>query len=292
MEITFLMIIMICCGTGQSFFCKLFTDSYKGEKNFSSVVFTAIFGISIGLCTLVIGGFQLEASLYTWTFALINACILFLYNTALVKGSQLGPYSLLMICLLFGGIILPAISGTIFFDERITTTQGCAILVMLLSFVVMNCKRMNLKTVPKIYYVWCGILFLTNGLFGSFMNAQQKLMRATEREQMITISYVSCAIIAFTYHVIIRKKKTIVDYKIGKKTALFAIISCLSAAVAVNLIMYLISQLEATIVFTISNGAVLSLSVICSCIFLKEQLSKNQMIGICLSVIGIVMFSL
>jgi len=292
MEVVLLMIVMVIAGVGQSFFCKLFTDSYVGDKELSSVVFTSIFGVFIGFCTWIIGGFQIEASFATWVLGLITACILFLFNKAMIRANQLGPFSLLMLCVLFGGIILPALSGTLLYDEKMTTLQVCAILLMLVSFVIINYKGINLKKVPKVYYIWCGTLFMTNGLFGSFMNAQQKIMQATEREQMITITYITCAIMAVTYHFMIRRKKIIVDYKMGKNAIIFALISCLSAAISINLIMYLITKLASTIVFTISNGGVLSLSVICACVFLKEHLSKNQIVGICLSVIGIIMFSI
>lgn len=292
MEITILMLIMVVCGVAQSFFCKLFSDNYKGKKEYSAIVFTTLFGVSIGLFTWIVGGFPIEISPYTWMLGLVTACVLFLYNIALVNASQLGPYSLTMLCLLFGGIMIPAFSGMLFFDEKISMIQLGAMILMLISFVVINGKGITLKNVPKKYYFWCGCLFMANGLFGSFMNAQQVLMKATEREQMITVTYITCAIMAFVYHLIIRRKNIMDDYKMGKMASVYAMISCISATVAVNFIMYILTKVPSTILFTISNGAVLSLSVLCSFLFLKEQLSKNQVIGIVMSVIGIILFSI
>ena len=292
MEITVLMFILVICAVAQSFFCKLFGDNYKGRQEYSAIVFTTLFGLSVGVFTWLVGGFPTEISPYTWVFGLITACALFLYNIALVHASQLGPYSLTMLCLLFGGIMIPALSGLIFFNEKLSPIQLGAIVLMLISFVVINAKGITLKDVPKKYYVWCASLFMANGLHGSFMNAQQVLMDATEREQMIAVTYISCGIMAFVYHLLVRKKNVISDYEMDKKTSLYALISCVSATITINLVMYILSKIPSAVVFTISNGSVLSLSVLCSFLFLKEQLSKNQIIGIAMSVIGIILFCL
>lgn len=292
MQIVFLMSIMVCCYVAQSFFCKLFSDAYSGEKQFSPLVFSVIYGLFIGICTWAIGGFETYASAYTWIFGLLTAFMLFIYNTALVNASQLGPYSVTMVCMLFGGTILPVFVGIVFFNESVTSLQVAAIILMLASFITINYKGLSLKSVPKQYYFWCGALFLSNGLFASFMNAQQNLMHAQEREQMIAIAFISCAIIAFIYHFAIRKKKLLLDYHMGKKVIAYAICSCVAATIAVNLIMYVLSKLASSIVFTINNGAVLTLSALCSFVFFKEHPSKNQVVGMCLSVLGIILFSL
>ena len=44
--------------------------------------------------------------------------------------------------------------------------------------------------------------------------------------------------------------------------------------------------------YTIDNGGVLVMSAICSCIFFKEKLHLNQIIGIILATVSIVMISL
>lgn len=292
MQIAFLMFIMVCCYTAQSIFCKLFSDTYSGEKQFSPVVFSVIYGLFIGICTWAIGGFELFASPYTWIFGLLTAFMLFIYNTSLVNASQLGPYSFTMVCMLFGSTTIPMFVGIVFFNEPITSLQIGAIILMLLSFIVMNYKGLSLKSVPKQYFFWCAALFISNGLFGSFMNAQQILMHAQEREQMIGIAFISCAIIAFIYHLAIRKMKFILDYRMGKKAVVAALFSCLVATIAVNLIMYILSQLTSSIVFTINNGAILTLSILYSFVIFKERPSINQVVGMALSVCAIILFSL
>lgn len=292
MQIVFLMSIMTCCYVLQSLFCKFYSDAYKGEKKYSSAVFSVMFGSIIGLCTWGVGGFQITASYYTWVLGLITAIMLFLFNTSLVNASQLGPYSMVMVANLFGGTVIPVLVAVLFFDEKLTTLQLVAIILMLFSIIIMNYNGMTFKSVPKKYYFWCGVLFFANGIFCSLMNAQQMLMEAREREQMITIAYVSCAIMAFTYHLIIRKKKILLDYRIGKKAMLFALVSCLVATLAVNLIMIVLSQLASSIVFTVTNGGVLTISILCAYVFLKERPTKSQVLGMGISVFGIILFSI
>ena len=78
----------------------------------------------------------------------------------------------------------------------------------------------------------------------------------------------------------------------GKKAALFALGSCVVATLASNMLMYLLGLMNTSVLYTIDNGGVLVMSAICSCVFFKEKLHWNQILGIALAAISIVMISL
>jgi multidrug transporter EmrE-like cation transporter len=73
------------------------------------------------------------------------------------------------------------------------------------------------------------------------------------------------------------------------RTLCFAIVC---ATIAVHLVLYVLTLVDATVLYTIDNGGVLVLSVLYSRILFKEKLSAAQVVGIALAAISIVMLSL
>ena len=286
-----LLVLLILLYVFQSFFCKLYTTACRAEKT-GTPVFNALFGGVIGLVTLVIYGFRFHPSAITWVFGIANAAILFLYNTALIGASKRGSYAFLNICMLFGGILVPLFislaSGASF-----TLKQIIAIAIMLLSFVVINSKGISLKGSQGAYFLYCGLLFITNGLFGAVMDGQQLKLDGAERGEMIVISYLGTAVLSILYILVTQRKEFLPSFKVGGKALLFGLGSGAVAVAAVNLMMYLLSLIQpATILFTIDNGGVLVGSAVFAAVFLKEKIAPHQGIGYVLSLVSIIMLSL
>jgi len=286
-----LLLVLVLLYTFQSFFCKLYTTACKVEKS-ATPVFNALFGGVIGLVTLAIYGFQFHPSALTWIFGLVNAVLLFLYNTALIGASKRGSYAFLNLCMLFGGILVPLfvslISGASF-----TLLQLIGILVMLLSFVIINAKGISLKGSQGAYYLFCILLFLSNGFFGVVMDAQQLAMKGSERGEMIVISYLGTTVLSLLYILVTQRKEFLPSFKVGAKALCFGLGSGAVAVAAVNLLMFLLNRIQpATILYTIDNGGVLVASAVFAAVFLKEKIAAHQAAGYVLSLLSIVLLSL
>ena len=286
-----LLVLLILLYVFQSFFCKLYTTVCKVTKT-ATPVFNAIFGGVIGLVTLVTYGFQFKPSPLTWLFALANAVILFIYNTSLIGAAKRGSYAFLNICMLFGGILVPMFIS-LATGVSFTLKQLIAIAIMLISFVVINSKGISLKGSQGAYFLYCGLLFLTNGLYGAVMDGQQLKMNGAERGEMIIISYLGTTLLSLLYILVTQRKEFIPSFKIGWKALFFALGSGAVAVAAVNLLMYLLSQIQpATLLYTMDNGGLLILAALFAAVFLKEKIRLHQAIGYTLSLISIIMLSL
>ena len=78
----------------------------------------------------------------------------------------------------------------------------------------------------------------------------------------------------------------------GKKSALFLIITCLSATAAANLLLYILTLMESSILYTIDSGAVLVLSIIYSLVLFKEKPTWEQVVGMVIAVASIVLINI
>lgn len=286
-----LLLILVLLYTFQSFFCKLYTTACKVEKT-ATPVFNALFGGVIGLVTLGIYGFRFQPSAVTWIFGLVNAVLLFVYNSALIGASKRGSYAFLNICMLFGGILVPMFVSLIQWGDTFSLMQILAILLMLAAFVVINCKGISFKGSQGMYYLFCVLLFLSNGAFGAVMDGQQRMLAGEERGEMIAISYVGTAVLSLLYIAVLEKKEFVPSFKVGTKALLFGLGSGAVAVAAVNLMMYLLTKIPSTILYTIDNGGVMVASALFAAIFLKEKIEKQQALGYVLALVSIVMLSL
>lgn len=292
MVIAFLIAFMILCYTFQSLFEKYFAMHYDGDSSTASLVFTVIYGVFIAVATLAADGFSFSPSPLTVGFALLNALILLIYHLTQIGASMRGSYAILNLCMLFGGIIIPMIASMITLKQRLTGLQIAAVVVMFGAFLLLNIQGATLTGTKPGYWLCCILLALSNGLYGALNSLQSGLMEGAERTEMIALSYFGSAVLAFVAMLFMRRKKTFSDFKMKPKAILFALGCCVAATVAVNLVMYLLSQVNTTVLNTLDNGGVMVTSSLCAFFLFGERPTKIQLCGLGCALCSIVMLSL
>lgn len=285
-------IFMVFCYSFQSLFCKIFSQKYKGVQAVSSLVFTVIIGSFIALSSFFAGGFVFNPTSFTILCGILNALSYVLYNTSLIKATSYGPYAFSMIAMLFGGIILPVLYSAAFLGEGLNLFHILAIVIMLASFVIMNLKGLSLQGVTIKYYIWCFLVFLSNGIFSTLIKVQQTALLGKERVEMIIITYAVAAILAFVMLLFIRRKNAIKDFKTGRSALLFVLACGIFSSMAANISFYMASRLPAAVFFTIDSGGILVLSAIYAVLIFKEKLNRYQIIGIIMSLLSIFMLTI
>ena len=163
--------------------------------------------------------------------------------------------------------------------------------MMLISFVLMNLKGLTLKGSSGKFLLWCAALFLSNGLYGVLMNLQQRMMNGAERNEMIILTYLGMALL-YAAWAGIRDRKALKGFRMGKGPLTWLLLCCVSATAAAHLMLFLLTRVDASLLYTIDNGGVLVLSLLYSLILFKEKPSPVQMAGMALASASILMLSL
>ena len=115
-----------------------------------------------------------------------------------------------------------------------------AVLLMLVSLLLMNLRTISFKGASKSYYIWCIALFFANGLYGAINNLQTQVMDGAQRTEMLTILYLCSALAAAGMELFKGQGKQLAEgFKMGKKSAIYMVITCLSATAAANLLLYI-----------------------------------------------------
>ena len=287
-----LMVFIIVLYTLQSFFCKTFSQNYPGRSDLSSSVFTVVSGFVVAVTTFFFAGCRFSASLPTVLLSLACAVSLILYNTALIKASGTGPYSVLMVFGISGGIIVPAISSSLFGDVPSLIKIAC-ILVILVSVYLISRKGNETYVDKKVFFIACTVLALANGAYSSLLDIQQRMSGADEKEEMVAITYLFAASASAAMLLFKEKKNFLPAFKQTKKSAIYLVICSLIVASAINLLTLLISTgFDLTLLYTLENSSVYVLSVVLSCIIFKEKLSKLNVVGCVVLCVSLVLMSL
>ena len=284
-----LVALMILFFSFQSLFTRLYSANYAGpDASKATPVFSVVYGVFIAVASFVVGGMTFAPSWQTILLGLLNAGMLVLYNTSIIEAGNRGSYSFLMVASMFGGILVPMAIGQFFLGETpLTGLQITAVLMMLASLVLMNVRTISFKGASKSYYIWCLALFFANGLYGAINNLQTVVMDGAQRTEMLT------ALAAIGMEAFRGQGKQLVEgFKMGKKSAIYLIITCLSATAAANLLLYILTLMESSILYTIDSGAVLVLSIIYSLVLFKEKPTWEQVVGMVIAVASIVMINI
>lgn len=290
-----LMGFMILMYTLQSLLTRNYSDHYPGKPEMASPVFTIVSGLTVALVTVIIclfeGGFS--ATLPTVLLGIANAVTLLCYNTFLIRASQAGPYSILMIFLIAGGIILPTVEECI--SERSFPgwiTLLC-ILIILGSVYLVSSKKEETMKGSKTFFLLCTGLGIANGVYGMLLNVQQRMTGEIEKNEMIAITYLGAAILSMIVLAVGTKKEFVGTFKQTGKSLFYLLASAATVVTAIHLLTTLIGRMKdnITLLYTFDNASVLLLSVLCSAIFFKEKMSVKNIIGcitMCISLVVMV----
>ena len=298
-------ILLVLLYTMQSLFTKLYTDRYPGKADMASSVLTVVSGVSVAVITF----FFFEFCNFTFNgwcilIGVLNAVALYGYNYFIVKASQSGPYSILMMFSLAGGIIIPIIASLIMgWDEswntpfRIALNVVCIIAIISAVYIVSNRPDGGeKKSITPGFILSCFGLSVCNGVYGVFLTLQQQMEAAGgegNRGEMIITTFVFAALISFVIGLVKEKGTSFFSsFKQTKGSALFLVLTSIVFALAINLIVIIIPHFDTTILYTIDNSSVLIMSVLISWMFFKEKLTRLNVVGIVIMCAALVSMNL
>lgn len=287
-----LILCAITCSTFQTFFNKLYSGACRSDGRTAATVFSVLYGLVVGLIVLASGGFAFEAGRLTWVLGLINGAVLFAFNLGSVNAARRGPYALQSVMTLFGSVLIALLCSVFYWGETLRSTQLLGIALMLAAVLLLNSGGLKSGGVKKGYYFWVILLFFSNGIYGSIMDAQQRLCHQTQRNEMIVISFLCLALISLMYLPFCERRGILGAFRIGWRAWLLALVSCLGATGAVYLKMVLLARVSVSVLYTIQNGGIMVALAVLTALVLRERLSRSSVAGIVLAVLSIVLLGL
>ena len=273
-----LMGVVVLLYTAQSFLTRLFSAEYPGDPRHASPVFSTVSGATVVVVSLFMCSFHFVASPLTWLLGIFNGFALLLYNTTIIKASQTGPYSVLMVFSIAGGIIIPTITGAIAFGDTLTPLAIICILVVLVCVYLISDKGSHTEKKPG-FWLAVSLLAIGNGAFGSLLDVQQRLTAVEQKEEMVAITFGVCSICSLAMLLLKQKKNFPAVIRQSRRSLALLAVASLVVAGSIHILTIVIGMINLAVLYTFYNSAVLMLSVLCSYLFLGEKLSLKNIIG-------------
>ena len=291
-QLAFLALIIVLY-TFQNFFCKKFSLTYTGKPEDTTPVFTTVGGLVVVVVTFFFAGCKFSAQPVTIILGLINAAALYFYNDFLLKGSRCGPYSVLTVFAVFGGITMPAAVKWLGFSDKMTGPAMCFVIIIMVAVYLMSCKPKdeNTSAIDKIspkFLLFSIGMYVCNGSYASILTLQQELSGESEKEELIIVTF-GIGMIVSIVKLLLGGKRENNPFKMTLKAFVNLMIYALSTAFAINsLVIIMLLDINIGVLLAVQNAGVMLLSVIFSVIFFKEKMTKVNTLGSIIMAIGLV----
>ena len=291
-----LLAVMTVLFSWQSPCARKYTESYAGPRpGDASGVYSMLYGTVIALLTLAINGLRFAPRQSTVLLGLLCGLALIGYTTALVKASARGPYSFMMLCSLAGGLLVPMVYDMLFRGERLSAVQFFGVGLLIASAAVMNLQGLSFRggRPSRAYFLFCLLLFLSNGSYSQLMNLQQGITGGPERAEMIVVTYGFTALATLAVWLLCRPKDLPSAFRMGRRALFWALGACAICTSATNLLLYLLSVMpSATILYAIDSGGVLALSGFYALFIFHEKPTASQVVGLIMAVTSVVILNI
>jgi len=290
----FLLALLLLCSSAQSVFAKLYSEKTTGDKKAAPVVFNIYYSLIIAAGSFAIGGFSFNPSWKTLAFASIAAAATTVYNIAIVKAAQSGPYPIYMISALFGAILLPTAIGTAVFGDKLTLTVVAGAVVMLISIALLAGRKESGR-LKGVFIRSCVALIISNGAYGTAFVLQSRYVTtelANEDAEFVTFAFGLSAVASLVILFLTMKKDAVGSLRLNLPASIFTLASSGASCAAQRLYLAVLALLPTVIVMPVHNGGVLVIISLFSLLFFKEKLSRLQWIGVALAAVSIVLMNL
>ena len=224
----------------------------------------------------------------TLVCAFFYAVIVIGLQTVLISAMSVGTMSTTSIFVMYG-MIIPSISGPIFWKESVSALQIVGMLMMVISLWLIQDRTTGEKrTVAKKWLVLAVIAFLLSGMAGVMEKIHQSTVARGERFSFV---FVACGFILLFALVVmgITRKKKVASTKSANTLALLSGLVVGGYSI-INLT--LAGGLDSMIYYPMANGGAMLMTVLVSAIFLKETFNRVKITGVIMGLAGILCLSM
>ena len=268
---------------GLQFFFNQKYEAGMGNGRTASMWFILLSN-AVGLfILLIVNGFKMEFTPFTFIVALVAAVNMLLYNICSMKALGKINLSLYSLFSMLGGMLLPFIAGSLFFNEEFTLGKG-ACLVTILAALLLNVKRSENKG-GTIYYAGIFVFNGMSGVISKFFQAMpyEKTSEAAYSvwSSLLTVLFAGIMLLA------LNKDKSKPDIRAVCWSAGYGVLNKIG-----NLLLLIaLVHLPASVQYPMVTGGVIIISTLLS-YFTPKKPGIRELISVVLAFAGIMMLVL
>lgn len=271
---------LLSCGILRNDFCKR-EIAGNADLNAFNAVSSLLSAATLAVIALASGSLC-APSAYTLVLGVIFGIATALCAILHMKALENGPLSYTsVICSC--AMVIPALSGLVFFGEAVTPLQYAGIVLMVISFVCAVDKQNGEAGMSFKWMLLCLGSFMFSGSVGVMQKVHQSSPHRDELGIFLVIAFIASAAFSAILSGCYKKAGQQITVVTGAKVKKFTIVSIVCGvgiALCNQINMYLAGVMEAIIFYPVVNGAGMLLTTAAGLLFWKEKLSKKQWLGL------------
>ena len=223
---------------------------------------------------------------YAMVYSILLLSAQYCYTCALKKGN-VGICSTIYSL----GFIFPTLSGSLFWNERLTELNIIGILMVVPTIIVSgmpaskNGQQKNINT----YIIPLISAMLSSGGLGIMQKVQQNSHYPEQKNFFVISAFALAGTISFLISLFAKREPQI---KIGRKKLIFGAGIGVAFGLCNLLNTILAGQLDSAVFFPVLNIGTIFFSIVSGIIFYKEKISRNDLIAFLLGIISILLITI
>ncbi|MGN1052070.1 MAG: hypothetical protein ACI4SH_01610 [Candidatus Scatosoma sp.] len=284
---------------GQFTFNKLYEQRISSSV-FAFLLFPLVAAVIDAGLFFCINGFSLEFSTFSFLLALTNAVLQVGSIVCSILVVRWGPVSIYTIFMMLGGMILPCFYGVCFLQETpsVWAIIGVFVLIAALITSAIPPKVGKPKNAGKFFF-FCMLVFFLNGGTSIVSKAHQINTQALPVLDYMVWNYLLqfaisaiCVLSLYLFNVAKKApKRGSIRSKQGLwKILLIAALYAVCTGVGYLMILLGASAVAASVLYPLITGISIITTTVVTRIVFKEKINRNNLIGLILLVVGMVLF--
>ena len=231
-----------------------------------------------------------QISWLTAGMAILFGVITLLANLSAVQALHSGPMSLTTTLAYIGAMMIPALSGALFFNEDLPLSKilGVGCMLITIPLMVYQKKRRRENGISVRWIIFAVASMILSGLTGVMQKIHQSSSVKSELNSFILLAFAFAtagALIMF----LIQKRKQPLTVDLSPKRAPFwlTIVYGVTVAFPNKINLWLSGVMESAVFFPLVNGGGIILALLAAVVLFRERPSKQQWIGLAFGVLAV-----
>ena len=270
---------------------KYYTDKTKGS--------TAAVFLFNGFCSLIatlilfLWGGITRISPFTLILGIVFGLITAIQTVTNLKAIEVGPLSYTTV-IISCSTLISAISGALFFDERLEIAHIIGIALMLVSFGLAVERKADKERASLRWLIYCVVAFFCTGSIGIIQKVHQSSSFKEELNAFLVIAFAVSFVFSLLGTLYFAKRESVSPKNIQFKKAITwilvsaTLVSGACCAVNNKLNLYLSGVMDSAVFFPIVNGGGLVLTTLAAILIFRERLSLMQWIGMLCGIASVI----
>lgn len=202
---------------------------------------------------------------------------------------SIGPMSYTTV-MATSSMIIPAMSGQIFWDEPVSVRQYIGISLIVVSVVLSVDRESDEKGSSVKWLLACLVCFVATGIIGIVQKIHQNSVYRHELSEFLAIALAVSAILSFGVYCIYRRRNqasSFVSSVMRSSAFLLAVASGICFAVVNQINLYLAGAMDSSVFFPIVNGGGLLLATAAAIVIFRERLNRKRTCGLVIGLVGV-----